>query len=119
MKSWDGLRASYSHEASQGDLLSEQEPALFAASQELCVMIFLWNLFIDLVSSIIPHVRAPQTSRLHLMPKELFALLMMNVIGHSSSVYEWDSTTEKFQRSKAYSERVVIAYGFSERLSSE
>jgi hypothetical protein len=44
---------------------------------------------------------------------------MMNVIGHSSSVYEWDATSEKFRQSKPYADHVPVAYGFSEKLSGE
>lgn len=35
LKTWDGLRSTYSHDIEQGDLISEHDPALFAAAQEL------------------------------------------------------------------------------------
>jgi hypothetical protein len=43
----------------------------------------------------------------------------MNVIGHSSSVYEWDATSERFRQSNPYVDHVPVAYGFSEQLSGE
>jgi hypothetical protein len=58
-------------------------------------------------------------SRWYLQPAELLDILMTNLIGHSSRLYEWDSATEKFQQSSSTLSKVIIAHGFSEELSNE
>lgn len=52
-----------------------------------------------------------------MLPIELFNILMTNVIGHSSSIYEWEPLTERFRTSSRYTNGVLIAHGFSEGLT--
>ena len=71
------------------------------------------------ILSVIPHVQVPPPPRWYLQPAELLEILMTNLIGHSSRLYEWDNTTEKFQPSLSLSSKVIVAYGFSEEFSKE
>lgn len=101
LKTWDSVRYSRTRDAERGDLLSEQDPSVFVAAQDF----------------VIPHVHAPGSSRLHFPPAELMEILVTNLTGHSSRLYDWDSSTESFRQSKEYADRIILAYGFTEELS--
>ncbi|KIM23387.1 hypothetical protein M408DRAFT_77699 [Serendipita vermifera MAFF 305830] len=103
LKTWDGLRSTYPKDATEGDLLSEQHPSVFAGAQEF----------------VIPHVRTPNMTRWYLQPAELLEVLMTNLIGHSSRLYEWDSVTESFRKAAPHASQIIIAYGFSEDMSRD
>ncbi|KAG8749550.1 hypothetical protein FRC14_001269, partial [Serendipita sp. 396] len=106
VKSWDTIRDSHTRDADRGSLLSEQDADIFVAAQAL-------------ETSAIPHVHTAGSTRRDIPPAELLEILITNLTGHSSKLYEWAATTETFVKCQSVENDVILAYGFTETLSND
>ncbi|KAG8814874.1 hypothetical protein FRC17_000938 [Serendipita sp. 399] len=103
IKSWETIRDTHTRDADRGCLLSEQAPDTFVAAQAFAM----------------PHVHPTGSIRRDIPPIELFEILLTNLTGHSSKLYEWDAATENFVRCQSVEGEVILAYGFTEMMSNE
>ncbi|KAL0576300.1 hypothetical protein V5O48_005676 [Marasmius crinis-equi] len=105
IRSWDGLQTSYSVPSSSTGFLSEQDGVMFAAARH----------HLD------PQIQSEDTEVLYIFKDDLLRSLKMTMLGASTSLHEWDTTSETFMDRKSQDgrSRTIILFGKDKVISDE